>query len=319
MPFHMTRAEFLKTSLGAAGAFAMAGVLPGRAALAALPLAVKSIPKSKTQTQEKLPVIGMGTSRTFNAPGDAAAMAEKGEVLKTLVEGGNADAKAALDTAANYGDAEEICGELLEKHKLRNRTFIATKFGETGLENGKRSIENSFKRLRTNMIDLMYIHNMVDVPTQLPNIEEYKAAGKFRYIGISDTSRNQDELATHMATGRLDFVEFSYSVDFRDAEKKLLPTAMDKGVAVFVALPFGRGRALKAVQNKEVPAWARAELNCQTFAQLLLKFIVSHPGVTTAIPATSNVKHMLENLDAGRGPMPDARQREKIAEIWANA
>jgi aryl-alcohol dehydrogenase-like predicted oxidoreductase len=122
-----------------------------------------------------------------------------------------------------------------------------------------------------------------------------------------------------MATGKLDFVEFSYSADFRDAEKKLLPMAMDKGVAVFVALPFGRGRALKAVADKEVPAWARAELSCDTFAQLLLKFIVSHPAVTTAIPATSRIKHMVENLNAGRGPMPDAKQREKIAEIWASA
>ena len=311
MALHMTRAAFLK---GTAGALALtaAGGLPALAA--GTPLVSKAIPKSKSG--ERLPVIGMGTSRTFDARGDAAAMAEKGEVLKTLIEAGAADAKAVLDTAASYGEAEDACGELLEKMKLRSKTFIATKFGQTGLENGVRSIEESFKRLRTDMIDLMYIHNMVDVPTQLPNIEDYKSRGKFRYIGISDTSRNQDELATHMATGKLDFVEFSYSVDFREPEKKLLPTAMDKGVAVFVALPFGRGRALKAVQNKEVPAWARAELGCDTFAQLLLKFIVSHSAVTVAIPATSNVKHMIENLNAGRGTMPDAKQREKIAEIW---
>jgi len=316
MALHMSRASFLKGAAGAAGAVALASAgLPAFAATG--PVMTKVIPKSKNG--ERLPVIGMGTSRTFNEPGDAAAMNDKGEILKTLIEGGSADAKAVLDTAASYGEAETVCGELLEKLKLRGRTFVATKFGERGRENGVRSIENSFKRLRTDMVDLMYIHNMVDVPTQLPNIEEYKAAGKFRYIGISDTSRNQDELTTHMATGKLDFVEFSYSADFRDAEKKLLPMAMDKGVAVFVALPFGRGRALKAVADKEVPAWARAELSCDTFAQLLLKFIVSHPAVTTAIPATSRIKHMVENLNAGRGPMPDAKQREKIAEIWANA
>lgn len=310
MSLRMTRTAFLK---GAAGAVAL--TVTGMPAMAVpAPVMTKVIPKSKNG--ERLPVIGMGTSRTFDTRGDDAAMAEKGDVLKALIEGGTADAKAVLDTAASYGEAEDACGELLEKMKLRGRTFIATKFGENGREAGVRSIENSFKRLRTDVIDLMYIHNMVDVPTQLPNIEDYKARGKFRYIGISDTSRNQDELATHMATGKLDFVEFSYSVDFRDAEKRLLPAAMDKGVAVFVALPFGRGRAFRAVKGKEVPDWARAELGCETFAQLLLKFIISHPAVTVAIPATSNVKHMAENLDAGRGPMPDAKQREKIAAIW---
>lgn len=305
----VSRAAFLKGAAGTGLAFMNAGV-PAFAAPPALHM--KLIPKSTNG--EKLPVIGMGTSRTFDERGDAAAMAEKGDVLKMLIDGG----ASVLDTAASYGEAEDACGELLEKLKLRNKTFIATKFGEQGRENGVRSIENSFKRLRTDKIDLMYIHNMIDIPTQLPNIEDYKSRGKFRYIGITDTSRNQDELATWIETGRIDFVEFSYSVDYRAAEKRLLPAALDKGVAVFVALPFGRGRALKAVQNKDIPAWARAELGCETFAQLLLKFIISHPAVTVAIPATSNTKHMGENLNAGRGAMPDAKQREKIAEIWAS-
>ena len=309
----LTRADVLGLSARTAAAALLGAAMPFATARAAEPLHTKPIRKSKTG--EQLPVVGMGTSRTFSSRGDDAAMAAKGEILRTLIDGG----ATVLDTAASYGEAEDVCGELLEKLKLRGRTFIATKFGERGKENGVRSIENSFQRLRTDRIDLMYVHNMVDVPTQLPNIEDYKAKGKFRYIGISDNSRNHDELATWMESGRLDFVEFAYSADARAAEKRLLPMALDKGVAVFVALPFGRGRALNAVKDKSVPDWAKAELRCETFAQLLLKFIVSHPAVTTAIPATSKVKHLVENLDAGRGPMPDPKQREKIAAIWESA
>ena len=300
-----SRSTFLKV----AGAAMLASTLPGSPSFAAAaPLAMRPIPKSKTK--EQLPVIGLGTSQVFASRGDAAAMTAKGDVVKTLLQEGG----RVIDTAAAYRESEGVVGDLLEPLTLRKQAFVATKFGEQSRDNGIASIARSFKNLRTDMIDLMYIHNMVDVDTHLPTIKQYKADGKFRYIGISDTSNNQDKLTTWM--DQIDFVEFNYSVDTREAEKRLLPMAKDKGVAVFVALPLGRGRLLNRVKDTPFPEWAKAELQCATFAQLLLKFVVSHPAVTTAIPATSRQKHVGENLDAGRGPLPDAKQRERIAAIW---
>jgi aryl-alcohol dehydrogenase-like predicted oxidoreductase len=309
----ISRANFLKGTLAAGMALTAAPLLRAGPAFAAAssPLNEKPIPKSKTG--EKLPVIGLGTRAMSKS--DTKAVSGQSDVIHTLLSQGG----KVIDTAANYagGDSEEVIGEVLKAGNLRSKAFLATKFAERGKENGVRSIENSLKVLNTDQLDLMYIHNMVDIPTQLPVIEDYKARGKFRYIGISDTSDNQDELIKYL--DRLDFIEFAYAADGREAENRLLPAALDKGVACFIALPLGRGRALKAVQGKEVPEWAKQELGAETFAQLLLKFVVSHPAVTTAIPSTLQAKHMTENLNAGRGVIPDAKQRERIAAIWENA
>ncbi|MEQ9448325.1 MAG: aldo/keto reductase, partial [Rhodospirillaceae bacterium] len=153
--------------------------------------------------------------------------------------------------------------------------------------------------------------------THLPSLREYKEQGRIGYFGVTSTGRNQDDLTRWMDD--LDFVEFAYAVDAREAEQRLLPMAADKGVATFIALPLGRGRLLSAMRGKEVPEWAKEELNCHSFAQLLLKFVVSHPNVTAAIPGTGNPRHMAENLDAGRPPLANAKQRERIAAIWENA
>lgn len=301
----LTRAGFLK----AAGAVALSAALPLPALAAGRgPLATRKIHKSKTG--EQLPVIGLGTRSMSRR--DAKAVSGQGDVIATLLAGGG----TVIDTAANYtgGDSEGIIGEALAKTTARGKAFISTKFGERGKENGIRSIETSFKQLRTDTIDLMYIHNMIDIPTQLPNLDDYKARGKFRYIGISDTSNNQDELIKWL--DRIDFIQFAYAADSREAENRLLPAALDKGVSCLIALPLGRGRALSAVKGKEVPAWAKEELGVETFAQLLLKFVVGHPAVTVAIPSTLDPKHMAENVAAGQGPIPDAKQRAKIAAIW---
>ena len=303
----LTRAAFLKLSVAAA----MAGTtaLPAALAATAVPLMTRPIPRSKNG--EQLPVIGLGTAQDFGARENVDA---KALVFKELLDGGG----KIIDTAANYagGRSEELIGELLENAKSRDKAFIATKFGERGKDAGIESIERSFARLRTDMIDLMYVHNMIDVDTHLPTLKDYKARNRIRYLGVTSTGRNQDNLTTWMSD--LDFVEFAYAVDTRDAEKRLLPMAQDKGVAVFVALPFGRNRLLNAAAKKSFPEWARQELGCETFAQLLLKFVISHPAVTAAIPGTSKPKHMAENLSAARGPIPDAKQREKIAAIWAS-
>lgn len=283
----------------------MAPSFPSYAAEASL--VMRPIPKSSDG--EKLPVIGLGTAQDFGARREVE---EKTQVLKSLLEGGG----KIVDTAANYarGSSEELIGELLEENNLRSKAFIATKFGERGRENGIESMERSFVSLRTDMIDLMFVHNMIDVDTHLPSLRDYKDQGRIRYFGVTSTGRNQDELTRWM--DQLDFVEFAYAVDSREAEQRLLPMAADKGVAVLVALPLGRGRLLSAMRGKEVPEWAKEELNCHSYAQLLLKFVASHPNVTAAIPGTNNPKHMVENLDAGRGPMADAKQRERIAALW---
>ena len=307
--YPMSRSAFLKFAGAAAALPLMPALRPALAADKAV--ATRPIPKSKTG--EQLPVIGLGTAQEFGARSDAANMEAKANVLKTLVASG----AKVLDTAASYSDAEAICGEFMEKLALRPKIFVATKFGESGKAAGQQSVEASFKRLRTSVIDLMYVHNMIDVDTHLPTLKDYKAQNRIRYFGVTSTGSNQDRLTTWM--DQIDFVEFAYSVDYRAPEQRLLPMAKDKGVAVFVALPFGRNRLLNKMRGKEVPTWAREELGCRTYAQLALKFLVSHPAVTVAIPGTENPEHMAENIEAGTGPMADEKQRARIAQLWENA
>ena len=312
----LSRGDFLraagKTFGVVAAASALGPMLSGQAFAGAAPaLATHPIPKSKTG--ETIPVIGLGTRAMSRK--DPKAVAGQGDVIKTLLEGGG----RVIDTAAGYtgGDSEDVIGEALQKTNMRKNAFIVTKLGERGKLAGIESIENSFKQLRTDVVDVFFVHNMIDIETQLPTLEEYKAKGKIRYIGITDTGDNQDALIKYL--DRLDFIEFAYAADYRNAESRLLPAAMDKRVATLIALPLGRGRALNAVKGQEVPQWAKEELGVRSFAQMLLKFVVGHPAVTAAIPSTLNPGHMAENLDAGRGPIPDAKQREKIGEIWKNA
>jgi aryl-alcohol dehydrogenase-like predicted oxidoreductase len=312
-PPAFTRAAFLKGAAKAAAVVAAALLIKTRPAFAAdaAPLAVRTVPKS-FEGYVKLPVIGLGTrsmSRT-----DTKAVAGQAQVINALLDGGG----KVIDTAANYtgGDSEEVIGSALAALGKRGMAFIASKYAEQTKEGGEKSIRNSLEVLRTNVVDLMFIHNMVAIEAQLPVLEAAKGR-TVRYIGISDTSDRQDELEKYL--DRLDFIEFAYAADMRAAEKRLLPAAKDKGVAVLVALPLGRGRALQAVKGKQVPEWAKKELGVETHAQLLLKFVIGHPAVTVAIPSTLDPKHMAENLAAGRGPIPDEKQRAKIAAIWEGA
>lgn len=302
----ISRKQFLGGALGVAALAA----LPGGPAAAQTALVTRPIPKSKNK--EQLPVIGLGTAQDFGAGGDPAVVEQKAQVIKELVAKGG----KILDTAASYsrGGAESFSGEVMEKNNLRKQIFLATKFAERGKDAGVQAIDGAFKRLRTDMIDLMFIHNMVDADTHLPTLKAEKDKGRFRYIGISATGDGQDRLSTWI--DQVDFLEFEYSVDVREAEKKLLPLAADKGVAVLVALPLGRNRLLSKVQGQTLPDWAKQELGATSFAQLLLKFVVSHPAVTAAIPGTNRPQHMIENLGAGHSPLPDAKQRERIAAIW---
>ncbi len=309
---NLTRSAFVR---GAAGAALALGAAPLSSALATVPnpkappLHLRPVHKSPLMIQ--LPMIGLGTRSMSKT--EAKAVAGQAAVIDALFNGGG----TVIDTASNYtgGDSEQVIGDALEKTGLRGQAFIATKISEQGKEAGLKAIENSFARLKTQLIDLMFVHNMVDIPTQLPALQDLKMRQRVRYVGISETSDTQDELIKHL--DGLDFVEFAYAADFRQAEKNLLPACLDKGVSTLIALPLGRGRTLNKVKGQQVPEWAKKELAVETWAQLLLKFVISHPAVTVAIPSTLDPKHMVENLAAGRGPIPDAKQRERIAAIWA--
>lgn len=298
----LTRQQFLTSA-----AAALLPALPLAPAAAAAPLLTRAVPK----TGEQIPMIGLGTASSFAGSGDVAA---RREVVKTLLDGG----ASLIDTAPSYAQAEEVTGQILHELGARPKTFIATKVRVEGQEAGIASFNASLRNLKTDVIDLMQVHNLVDTATHLATMRAWKAAGKFRYIGITHWQPEaQEALAPVMAREEIDFVQLNYSVDVRAPEKTLLPLARDRGIAVLVNVPLGRGRLLQAVQGKPLPGFAK-DLGCDSFAQLLLKFVLSHPAVTVAIPATSKAKHMADNLGAARGRLPDARERERIAEFWAN-
>ena len=278
-------------------------VKPARAA----PLATRAIPA----TGEALPIIGVGTWQTFDVGNDAAARAPLREVLKLL--DGN-----VVDSSPMYGSSEAVAGELIAGLGMRKRLFIATKVWTSGRAEGIRQMETSFRRLRVERMDLMQVHNLVDVATHTSTLKDWKKQGRVRYIGITHyTASAYAEVERWMRTGDYDFLQINYSLDEREAEQRLLPLAREKKIAVIVNRPFGQGSLFRRVRGKALPEWAQAELGVQSWAQYFLKWIVGHPAVTCAIPGTGKPEHMRDNLAAGVGPLPDAAQRARMAESLA--
>ena len=278
-------------------------VKPARAA----PLATRAIPA----TGEALPMIGVGTWQTFDVGNDAAARAPLREVLKLL--DGN-----VVDSSPMYGSSEAVAGELIAGLGMRKRLFIATKVWTSGRAEGIRQMETSFRRLRVERMDLMQVHNLVDVATHTSTLKDWKKQGRVRYIGITHyTASAYAEVERWIRTGDYDFLQINYSLDEREAEQRLLPLAREKKIAVIVNRPFGQGSLFRRVRGKALPEWAQAELGVQSWAQYFLKWIVGHPAVTCAIPGTSKPEHMRDNLAAGVGPLPDAAQRARMAESLA--
>ena len=254
---------------------------------------------------EKLPVIGMGTWQTF----DVADPAPLDEVLKVFSELGG----KLLDSSPMYGKSEQVAGDLLDKLGLREKLFIATKVWTKGKAEGIAQMESSMKKLRAKPIDLMQVHNLVDVGTHLDTLRGWKKDGIVRYLGVTHYTASQHEaVAKLVASESLDFLQINYSLGEREAEDKLLPLAKDRGVAVIVNRPFAGGELFKKLREKPLPAWAK-EIDCDSWAQVMLKFVVSHPAITCAIPATSKVAHLRDNMKAGHGTMPDEAMRKKIA------
>jgi diketogulonate reductase-like aldo/keto reductase len=268
----------------------------------------RPIPKSG----EKLPVIGLGTWQTFDVGNDAAALASLTEVLRLLFDGG----VKVIDSSPMYGRAEAVVGDLLAKMHARERAFLATKVWTSGREEGIAQMRRSAELLKTRVIDLMQIHNLVDWRTQLATLRRMKEAGQVRYIGITHyTPSAFGDLAGIIGREEIDFVQMPYSIDVRDAEKRLLPFAAERRVGVIVNRPFGGGGLFRQVRGKSLPPWA-TDFGCASWAQFFLKYIVSHPAVTCVIPATAEPAHLGDDLGAGYGRVPDSTERRRMAEYW---
>jgi diketogulonate reductase-like aldo/keto reductase len=284
---------------------ALAAGAAARPGLAAMPTLSKKIPS----TGEALPLVGLGTWQAFDVRGDTGALRE---VVKMFTEGGG----RLIDSSPMYGAAEAVVGEIAADLKLHARLFFATKVWTSGRAEGIRQMEASFKRMRVQRMDLMQVHNLVDVETHTRTLLEMKAAQKARYIGITHYAASaHDEVARQLRAAQYDFLQINYSLAERNAEKALLPLALERGVAVIANRPFGEGAMFRKVGGKPLPAWAD-ELGIASWAQFFLKWIVSHPAVTCAIPGTGNPRHLSDNMGAARGALPDEPTRRRMAAYY---
>ena len=264
-------------------------------------------------TGEAMPVIGLGTWPVFDVGADDRSRAPLREVLRRLVAGGG----AMIDTSPMYGRSEGVAGDLVAELGLRSQVFLATKVWISGRERGIAQMQRSAQLLKSPVIDLMQIHNLVDWRIQLATLREMKAKGQLRYIGITHyTTGSLPELARILdSESGIDFVQCGYSLETREPETLLLPVAARRGVAVIVNQPLERGDLFRAVRGKALPGWA-AEFDCASWAQLFLKYLLGDPAVTVVIPATDKPDHMADNLKAGHCRLPDAKQREQNRRLW---
>jgi aryl-alcohol dehydrogenase-like predicted oxidoreductase len=269
---------------------------------AALPLITKAIPASG----ERLPAIGIGTD-SFSASARGEIQAELGRMLEL---GGT-----VIDTAAAYGDSEALIGEALAGLGTRARMFVATKLVASG---GAESFARSLERLKTDHLDLLQVHNLNGVATLLPTLQQWKKDRKIRYIGVttSRVSQHADMLAT-MRAAPLDFIQVDYSIANREAAAAILPLALERKIAVLVNLPFGRSSLFREAAGRPLPPWA-ADIGVRSWAQYFLKYVISHPAVTCAIPGSTQVSHLVDNQAAGRGRLPDESTRRRMENYWDN-
>jgi diketogulonate reductase-like aldo/keto reductase len=276
---------------------------------AASPMLQRPIPSSG----EAIPAIGLGTWRTFDVGGSPAERAPLEEVLQRFVALGG----QVVDSSPMYGAAESVLGDLGAALAVTDRLFLATKVWTSGREAGIAQMEQSFQRLRVRRLDLMQVHNLLDWRTHLRALRAWKQAGRIRYLGVTHyTASAYDELERVLRSEPLDFVQVNYSLGEREAERRILPLARERGIAVVVNRPFSEGGLFRRVRGQALPAWA-AEVGCASWAQIFLKWILAHPAVTCVIPATSRPQHVLDNMTAGTGALPDAATRDRMAALVA--
>ena len=289
----------------AAGAFLGAAGAAGADAGSSPSPMLRAIPSSG----ERIPAIGLGTWSTFDVDSSPAARAPLQEVLARFVERGG----RVVDSSPMYGRSEEVVGAIVAKQGLAGRLFLATKVWTRGREAGVRQMEASERLLGTKRLDLLQVHNLLDVETHLATLRGWKDAGRVRYIGVTHyTASAYPDVERVLLKEKLDFLQVNYSLVEREAERRILPLAREKGVAVLVNRPFGGGEALKRVLGRPLPAWA-AEFDCASWPQFFLKWILADPAVTCAIPATRQRAHLDEDLDAAFGRLPDAELRSRMA------
>ena len=300
------RRRHLLAALAAAG---LAGPLLPALVRADEPIRLrKPIPSSG----ETLPVIGLGTSRVFDVDEGSEAVGPLGEVLELLAAVQN----SLVDSSPMYGNAERVIGNLIKVLGARRRLFVATKVWTEGERAGINQMKTSMSRLHAEPIDLMQVHNLLDWPTQLRTLRRWKEDGSVRYVGITHYEQGAyEQLEDLMRREPLDFVQLNYSLAERTAEERLLPLAADRGIAIIANRPFARGALFQRVSDRPLPPWA-ADIDCRSWAQFFLKFIVSHPAVTVAIPATSKPAHMKDNLEAGVGRLPTEAQRRRMVDYF---
>jgi aryl-alcohol dehydrogenase-like predicted oxidoreductase len=269
-------------------------------------------------TSERLPTVGLGSSATFSRVARGEDYSALREVFTALVENGG----TVFDTAPGYGASEEVAGTIAAELGITDQIFWATKVNVAGRGGGdadpdaaRAQLERSFERLQTDVIDLIQVHNLGDPPTQLGILQEYKAEGRVRYIGITSTSESRyGDLMDVMRDYPLDFIGVDYAVDNRVSAEEVLPLAQELGIGILIYAPFGRTRLWNRVEGREVPAWA-GEFGATTWAQFFLKFVLAHPAVTAATPATSRGRHMVDNLGAMRGRLPTEEELKRMVEL----
>ena len=298
-----------RQTLAMAAGLGTAAMLPSFAVRAASGAVLsRPIPKSG----EMLPVIGLGTAIIFDIAGEQAKIAERTEVIRTLVDGGG----KLIDTAPSYGAAEAVLGGIIGATGLRDRIFLATKVRIASREDTIAEMKRSLAKLQTQKLDLMQLHNVRDPNQDIGLLREWKAQGICRYIGITSSfRRDYDALEAVLRREKPDFFQINYSLADRESEKRLIPLAADVGAAVLTNLPFGRGRLFRATRGRKLPDWA-ADFDAGSWAQLFLKYLIGNPAVTAVIPGTDKAQYMVDNLNAGRGRMPDAAQRRRIVELY---
>lgn len=301
------RALWLAGGLGMAAAFRplLSGIAAADAISSASPITTRPIPK----TGERLPVIGLGTSQVFDVGDNQAQRAVLVEVIRTLVSGGG----KVIDTASSYGTAETVLGALLAETRLRPQTFIATKLESDELTNA--DLEGSFKRLRTTKIDLMQLHNVSDPGQSLEPLRKWKERGLCRYVGITSTFHaDYPAVEAVLRREKPDVLQIDYSLDDREAEKRLIPACAELGTAILTAVPLGHGGLFRKVRGRLLPQWA-SEFDAASWAQFFLKFVLGNEAITAVIPGTDNPRHMADNLGAGRGRLPNAVQRRRMVQF----
>jgi aryl-alcohol dehydrogenase-like predicted oxidoreductase len=260
---------------------------------------------------EKLPVIGLGTWRAFDVDLTTDNRRQLEEVLSLFVKLGG----RVIDSSPMYGRAEEVIGDLTATLGIRDKVFLATKVWTRGKENGIKSMEHSMSLLRTKRIDLMQVHNLVDVQTHLATLREWKQQGRIRYLGITHHEAGAfPDVEKIMRSEKLDFLQINYSLMEREAEQRILPLAQERGIAVLINRPFGAGDLFGKVRSKPLPDWA-TEFDCRSWAQFFLKWIVAHSAVTCGIPATDKPGHLEDNMQGGVGRFPDEKMRRRMVEL----